>query len=54
MFEVTDARLYHSYMMLVAVIHRELVVNRASRLDDCGDTRFAGSFDTVGGGEKCI
>ena len=54
MFKVTGARLYHTYLMRVAVLHRESVVDGSSGLDYGGDSRLTGRFDAVREGEERI
>ena len=54
MFEVTGTRLYHTYMMRIAIPHREFVVDGSSGLDYGRNSRLSSCFDTVGKGEERI
>ena len=47
MLEVADTCQYHAHALGIAVVDAVLVLDRAARLDDCGDACFVGDGDTV-------
>ena len=51
---MTDTRLNHSQAMLVAIINRQLVIYRTTRLNNSSNTCFISYFNTVREREKCI
>ena len=51
---MTYTCLHHGNVMLVAILNRQLVVDRSSRLNDCRDASLVGDLHTIREGEEGI
>jgi len=54
MLEVTHASEHHAHALGIAVVDTVLVLDRATRLHDCGDACFVGYGNTVREREKGV
>ena len=53
-FEMADSRNHHRDAMFVAIVERKLILNGATRLNNCGHTFISGNLHTVREGEESV
>ena len=51
---MADSRNHHRDAMFVAIVERKLILNGATRLNNCGHTFISGNLHTVREGEESV